>query len=93
MSLDGRENTLLLRCRLCVIAEPGCVRGVIAPGARLMRPPIKFEDEDRCNVDLPISVRLFPEDDRWKDGCGGLLGASDMRDDDCDRPCCAAYGM
>ncbi len=42
--------------------------------------------EDCREADLPISAKLLPEDERWKDGCGGLFGASDILDEDCDRP-------
>jgi hypothetical protein len=43
------------------------------PGARLWRFVLAlaktvFETERRT-VDIPISARLFPEDDRWKTGC------------------------
>jgi hypothetical protein len=31
---------------------------------------------------------LLPDEDRWKDGCCGRLGASDMRDEDTERAWC-----
>ncbi len=57
----------------------------MAPGAKLIRRFIAFEEELRWRLKRPISVRLFPEADRWNVGCGGLPGASDMRVEDCDR--------
>ena len=63
--------------------------GVISAfGARLIRDAdalLNMFDELRCTVEgLPISARLFPEDERWKAGCGGLFGASDMREEEID---------
>ena len=56
-----------------------------------------LDDECRCRVAVrPRSARLPPDEERWKAGCcggGGRLGASDMRDEDWERPWCApVYG-
>ena len=51
-----------------------------------MRPVLKtLDDEFRCTV-RPSSARLLPDEERVKAGCGGRLGASDMRDEECERP-------
>lgn len=69
----------------------GWTRGVMAlPGAKLILPieatfPNMFE-EVRCTVDgRPRSARLLPDEDRWKEGCCGRLGASDIRDEETER--------
>lgn len=59
--------------------------GVLANGAMLFRPTVlvrKFAVLGRCTVDNPRAARLSPEDERWKTGCEGRPGASDMRDPD-----------
>lgn len=49
--------------------------------------PNKFEEELLWTVDgRAASPRLLPEDDLPKDGCGGRPGASDIRDEDMERP-------
>jgi len=49
--------------------------------------PKMLEDELRCTVDgRPKSAKFVPEEERWKDGCCGRLGASDMRDEEIERP-------
>jgi hypothetical protein len=53
---------------------------------------MKFAVLCRCTVEKPISARLPPEEDRWKLGCEGLPGASDMRDPDVERMCCPVGG-
>lgn len=57
-------------------------------GARLIRDTdtlLKILEEPLCTVEgLPSSARFVPDDDRWKDGCGGLLGARDMREEETD---------
>ena len=60
-------------------------------GARLIRGADalwNIFDELLCTVEgRPSSARLVPDDDRWKDGCGGLFGASDMREEEIDLAC------
>ena len=36
----------------------------------------------RCTVEKPKLARLSPDDERWKTGCDGRPGASDMREPD-----------
>lgn len=93
---DGRaEYTLLLLAVLsCPCSCIGCA-GVLATGAKLFLPPVpvmKFAVLCRCTVEKPISAKLPAEDDRWKLGCEGLPGASDMRDPDVERICCPVGG-
>lgn len=40
----------------------------------------KFAVLGRWTVEKPMSARLLPDDDRWKTGCAGLFGASDIRE-------------
>lgn len=40
----------------------------------------------------PRSAIFVPEDDRWKFGCCGRLGARDMREDETERACCEVRG-
>jgi hypothetical protein len=40
----------------------------------------KFAVLGRWTVEKAISAKLPPDDDRWKLGCAGLLGARDMRE-------------
>ena len=92
---DGLEYTLLLRCRLWEALRGGCIRGVMAvPGASLVlaiEPPMlapNIFDDVRWTWTVdgrPKSGRLLPDDVRWKEGCCGRLGASDMRDEDMER--------
>ena len=64
----------------------------MAPGAKLILPaeapwPNMFEDEFLCTVEgRAKSGRLLPDDERWKEGCGGRPGASDILEEDIDRP-------
>lgn len=53
---------------------------------------MKFAVLWRLAVERPISARLPAEEERWKLGCWGLPGASDMRDPDVERMCCAVWG-
>jgi hypothetical protein len=58
-----------------MLAEAGVCCVNIEPGARDCRCVLElakglFETE-RLAVDMPISARLLPEDDRWKFGCCG----------------------
>jgi hypothetical protein len=46
----------------------------------------------RCTVEKPISARVVPDEDRWKMGCAGLLGLSDMRDPETVRTCVVVCG-
>lgn len=64
---------------------------MLATGAKLLRPPVlamKFAVLCRWTVEKPVS-RLPADDDLRKFGCDGLPGASDMRDPDVERRCCA----
>ena len=36
----------------------------------------------RCTVEKPICARFSPDEERWKLGCAGRPGASDMREPD-----------
>lgn len=68
---------------------------MLATGAKLFLPPVpvmKFAVLCRCTVENPISARLPAEEDRWKFGCEGLPGASDIRDPDVERMCCPVGG-
>ena len=40
----------------------------------------KFAVLVRCTVEKAMSAKLPPEEERWKTGCAGLFGASDMRE-------------
>jgi hypothetical protein len=53
---------------------------------------MKFAVLCRCTVENPISARLPAEEDLWKFGCEGRPGASDMREPDVERMCCAVCG-
>ncbi len=61
------------------------------PGAQLILDtdvafPKILDEELRCTVDgRPRSARLVPEEERWKLGCWGLLGARDMREEETER--------
>lgn len=45
-----------------------------------------FDDELRWTVDgRPGSARFVPEDERWKFGCWGRLGARDIREEETER--------
>jgi hypothetical protein len=46
-------------------------------------------ETERLAVDMPMSARLLPDDDRWKFGCCGrpIAGFTEV-----DRECCAVYG-
>jgi len=48
-----------------------------------------FAETDRRAVDIPMSARLPPEDDRWKFGCAGRCMVWLM---EVDRICEAVYG-
>ena len=56
--------------------------------------PNRLEEELRWTVDgrPPKSGRLFPEDERVNEGCGGRPGASDIRDDDMERAWLMVWG-
>lgn len=66
--IDGRENTLLLRCKFCADG-PACA------GARLGRPaPWNILlDTERLTDDRPASAPKAapPDEERWKFGCCG----------------------
>lgn len=93
---DGRaEYTLLLLAVLsCPCSCIGCA-GVLATGAKLFLPPVlvmKFAVLWRLPVEKPISARFPADEARWKLGCVGLPGASDIRDPEVERMCCAVCG-
>lgn len=46
----------------------------------------------RFTEDIPISAKLFPDDDRWNRGWFGLGGARDARDPDIERTWLAVNG-
>lgn len=88
--MDGRENTLLLRCNACAAA----VLDVIAPGARLGRPTLGpwkiLLDTERRTDERPASApRPPPDEDRWKFGCCGRLAEFII---DMERVCCEVKG-
>lgn len=70
--MDGREYILLRRCML---AEAGVCWVNIALGASDCRCVLLLAkgllETERLAVDMPISARLLPDEDRWKFGCGG----------------------
>ena len=53
-----------------------------------------LDEEFLCIVGgRPKSGKLLPEEDRWKDGCGGRpCGARDILDEDIDRPWFVVWG-
>src|ERR1051326_8654917 len=91
---DLALNTLLRRAVLSASNCSPCagVASIVAPGAKLLRPPLKPMLECRC-ADAPSPpppmalfaaspARFVPDDERWKMGWLGRPGASDMREPD-----------